>query len=44
MGRRGTYEESRKRAVGKPRRRLVDNIKMELRDMGWVGVDWIDLA
>jgi hypothetical protein len=22
----------------------VDNIKMDLREIGWVGVDWIDLA
>jgi hypothetical protein len=22
----------------------VDNIKMDLREVGWVGMDWIDLA
>jgi hypothetical protein len=22
----------------------VDNIKMDLRDIGWGGMDWIDLA
>jgi hypothetical protein len=22
----------------------VDNIKMDLRDIGWSGIDWIDLA
>jgi hypothetical protein len=22
----------------------VDNIKMDLRQIGWVGVDWIELA
>jgi hypothetical protein len=22
----------------------VDNIKMDLRDIGWDGVDWIDMA
>jgi hypothetical protein len=22
----------------------VDNIKMDLREIGWNGVDWIDLA
>jgi hypothetical protein len=27
--------------LGRPRRRLVDNIKMHLREVGW---DWIDLA
>jgi hypothetical protein len=25
-------------------RRWVDNIKMDLRTIGWDGVDWIDLA
>ncbi|PNF22964.1 hypothetical protein B7P43_G11390, partial [Cryptotermes secundus] len=33
-----------KRPPGKPRRRWVDNIKMDLRDIGWDGMDWIDLA
>jgi hypothetical protein len=28
----------------RPRRRWVDNIKIELREIGWDGVDWIDLA
>jgi hypothetical protein len=31
-----------KRPLGKPRRRWVDNIKMDLREIGWDGVDWID--
>jgi hypothetical protein len=22
----------------------MDNIKMDLRDIGWDGVDWVDLA
>jgi hypothetical protein len=22
----------------------VDNIKMDLREIGWVGVDWINMA
>jgi hypothetical protein len=30
--------------VGKPRRLLVDDIKMDLREIGWGGMDWIDLA
>jgi hypothetical protein len=30
-----------KRPLRRPRRRCVSNIKMEL---GWSGVDWIDLA
>jgi hypothetical protein len=33
-----------KRTLGRPRRRWVDNIKMDLREIGWDGVDWIDLA
>jgi hypothetical protein len=28
----------------RPRRRWVDNIKMDLIDVGWDGMDWIDLA
>jgi hypothetical protein len=30
--------------VGRPRRRWEDNIKMGLREIGWCGMDWIDLA
>jgi hypothetical protein len=33
-----------KRLLGTPRRRWVDNIKMDLREIGWDGRDWIDLA
>jgi hypothetical protein len=33
-----------KRPVGRPRRRWVDNIKMDLREIGWDGINWIDLA
>jgi hypothetical protein len=33
-----------KRPLGRPRRRWVDNIKMDLGEVGWNGVDWIDLA
>jgi hypothetical protein len=33
-----------KRPLGRPRRRWVDNIKMDLREIGWDGTDWIDLA
>jgi hypothetical protein len=33
-----------KRPLGRPRRRWVDNIKMDLREIGWDGMDWIDLA
>jgi hypothetical protein len=33
-----------KRPLGRPRRRWVDNIKMDLGEMGWVVMDWIDLT
>jgi hypothetical protein len=33
-----------KRPLGRPRRRWVDNIKMDHREIGWDGGDWIDLA
>jgi hypothetical protein len=33
-----------KRPLGRPRRRLVDNIKMDLVEVGWGDVDWIGLA
>jgi hypothetical protein len=33
-----------KRPLGRLRRRWVDNIKMDLREIGWDGMDWIDLA
>jgi hypothetical protein len=32
-----------KRPLGRPRWRWVDNIKMDLGDIGWGGVDWIVL-
>jgi hypothetical protein len=33
-----------KRPLRRPRRRWVDNIKVALREIGWVGIDWLDLA
>jgi hypothetical protein len=33
-----------KRPLGRPRRMLVDNIKMDLSELGWSDVDWIGLA
>jgi hypothetical protein len=33
-----------RKALGRPRRRWEDNIKMELQEVGCVGMDWIDLA
>jgi hypothetical protein len=33
-----------RRALGRPRRRQEDNIKMDLREIGFGDVDWIHLA
>jgi hypothetical protein len=33
-----------KRPLGRSRCRWVDNIKMDLREIGWDGMDWIELA
>jgi hypothetical protein len=33
-----------KRPLGRPRHRWEDNIRMNLRDLGWGGMDWFDLA
>jgi hypothetical protein len=33
-----------KRPLGRPRCRWVDNIKIDLREIGWYGMDWISLA
>jgi hypothetical protein len=33
-----------KRPLGRLKRRWVDNIKVDLREIGWGGMDWIDLA
>jgi hypothetical protein len=33
-----------RRLVGRPRRIWVDNIKIDLREIGWVGMDWNGLA
>jgi hypothetical protein len=30
--------------LGRPRRRWVDNIKMDHREIGRDGIDWIELA
>jgi transcription termination factor 2 len=37
-------EPEGKRPLGRPRRRWVDNIEMDLREIGWDGVDWIEPA
>jgi hypothetical protein len=33
-----------KRPPGRPRRRWVNNIKIDLREIGWDEMDWIDLT
>jgi hypothetical protein len=33
-----------KRPLGRPRRGWEDNIKMDLQEVGWRGMDWIDMA
>jgi hypothetical protein len=42
----GYWWESQKEnePLGRPERRWVDNIKMNLRDIAWGSMDWIDLA
>jgi hypothetical protein len=40
----GYWWESQKRPLGRPIRRWVDNIKMDLRAIGWDDVDCIDMA
>jgi hypothetical protein len=38
------WKARRKEMTGKTKCRLVDNIKMDLREIGWDGVDWIVMA
>jgi hypothetical protein len=33
-----------KRPLGRPRRRCMDNIKIDLREIVWGIMDWVDLA
>jgi hypothetical protein len=33
-----------KRPLGRRIRRWVDNIEMDRREIGWSGMDWIELA
>jgi hypothetical protein len=47
--RRGAYrvlvgKPEGRRPLGRPRRRWVDNIKMDLREVGCKGMDWVNLA
>jgi hypothetical protein len=46
---RGAYgalvgKPERRRLLGRRRRRWKDNIKMDIREVGWGGMDWIDLT
>jgi hypothetical protein len=46
--RRGAYRVSvgkpeGKRRLGRPARKWEDNIRMDVEEIGWQGVDWIDL-
>jgi hypothetical protein len=36
--------QKEKRPLGIHTRRWEDNVKMDLREIGWGGMDWIDLA
>jgi hypothetical protein len=38
------WESQKERPLGRPRRGWVDSIKMDLREIGWDGGDWIDMA
>jgi hypothetical protein len=33
-----------RRPLGRPRRRWEHNIKMDLQEVGWGRMDWIDMA
>jgi hypothetical protein len=50
MGRRGMHIgywwsiQKERRPLGRPRLRWVVNIKMDLREIRWDGMDWIDLV
>jgi hypothetical protein len=37
-------EPEGKRPLGRSRHRWLDNIKMDLRDIGWDVMEWTDLA
>jgi hypothetical protein len=33
-----------RKPLGRPRRRLVDNVKMNLREIGWIGSIWLRIG
>jgi hypothetical protein len=39
-----SYMSKGKGPLGRPKRRWLDNIKIDLLEIGWGGVDWIGLA
>jgi len=39
-----SWKPEGKRPLGRPRRRWEDNIKMDLQEVGFADMDWIDLA
>ena len=46
---RGVYRDlvgkpGRKRRLGRSRRRWEDNIKMDIQEVGYGGMDWIEMA
>jgi len=46
-GRKGRFlmgKPEGKRPLGKPRSRSYNDIKMDLQEVGWEGIDWTDLA
>jgi hypothetical protein len=39
-----SQKKKKERPLGRAKRRLEDNIKTDLREQGWSGTDWINLA
>jgi hypothetical protein len=38
------WKAQRKETIGRPKHRWEENIRMDLREVGWEGVDWFHLA
>jgi hypothetical protein len=41
---RSNYYPEEKRPLGRLTRKWEDNIKIDLTEIGWIGMDWIHLA
>jgi hypothetical protein len=41
---RNAYRVLARRSIGRPRRMCENNIKMDIREVGWGCMDWIHLA